>query len=92
MPSRDELNVLHKNREAIGGFKLADTPGSYHPVSYYWSATMTDFEHAAWALRFSDGQFLGLTKTLVPWALRRVRSAGAVIKKGPVGVIIKAFP
>jgi len=81
VPSRDELNFLRKNRKAIGGFKLTDTHGSYHPDSYYWSATMTEFEHAAWALRFSDGQFHGLTKTLVPWALRCVRSAGPVIKK-----------
>ena len=84
VPTKDELNVLRKNRKAIGGFKLTDTPGSYdpdNPDSYYWSATITEFEHAAWAQRFSDGQFHGLTKTLVPWALRCVRSAGVAIKK-----------
>ncbi len=81
VPSRAELNVLRKNRKVIGGLKLTDTPGSYHPDSYYWTAEPTDAEHAAWAQRFSDGQFHGLTKTLQPYGLRCVRSEESVIKK-----------
>ena len=44
LPSKDELNKLYINRDAIGGFS----------ISYYWSSTEGDFLHA-WVQQFNDG-------------------------------------
>ena len=49
MPTKAELNVLFRNRAAIGGF---DTTGS-NPAGWYWSSSR--FYNGAWAQRFSDG-------------------------------------
>jgi hypothetical protein len=48
-PTKAELNVLFRNRAAIGGF---DTTGS-DPAGWYWSSSRYYF--FAWAQRFSDG-------------------------------------
>jgi hypothetical protein len=50
LPSKAELNVLFKNRAAIGGF---DTSGSF-PAGYYWSSSKISGSNA-WYQRFSDG-------------------------------------
>src|ERR1035437_5271915 len=49
-PTKAELNVLFKNRAAIGGF---NETGSY-PAGWYWS-TSPDISANAWDQRFSDG-------------------------------------
>jgi hypothetical protein len=50
LPTRAELNVLFKNRAAIGGF---DTTGSY-PAGWYWPSSRI-YLSATQAQRFSDG-------------------------------------
>jgi hypothetical protein len=50
VPSKPELNVLYKNRRAIGGF---NETGS-NPAGWYWSSSQ-DYDSHAWAQRFSDG-------------------------------------
>ena len=49
-PTKAELNVLFKNRAAIGGFN--ETGSS--PAGWYWSSSQYDF-YDAWDQRFSDG-------------------------------------
>lgn len=44
LPSKDELNKIYTNSEAIGGFA----------VNHYWSSTESDNYHA-WAQYFGDG-------------------------------------
>jgi hypothetical protein len=52
VPTKAELNVLFRNRAAIGGF---DTTGSY-PAGWYWSSSHYDLsDDGAWTQRFSDG-------------------------------------
>jgi hypothetical protein len=50
VPAKDELNVLFKNRAAIGGF---DVTGSI-PAGWYWSWS-EDGTFTAWAQRFRYG-------------------------------------
>ena len=50
VPTKDELNVLFQNRDAIGGFNIS---GSY-PAVWYWSSSPFDYD-SAWDQRFSDG-------------------------------------
>ena len=58
-PTKGELNVLFKNRAAIGGF---DESGSY-PAGWYWSSSQYG-NLDAWAQRFSAGtQSLNLKST-----------------------------
>jgi hypothetical protein len=45
LPSKDELNKLYLNKEAIGGF--AD--------DYYWSSTVTD-DNLVWIQNFKTGE------------------------------------
>jgi hypothetical protein len=49
-PTKAELNVLFRNRAAIGGF---DISGSY-PSGWYWSSSQLNL-FSAWEHRFSDG-------------------------------------
>jgi hypothetical protein len=50
VPSRDELNVLFQNRDAIGGFEESGSdPGGWH-----WSSSQFN-EYIAWGQRLSDG-------------------------------------
>ena len=51
VPTKDELNVLFRNRAAIGGF---DGTGS-DPAGWYWSSTPGEYDLGAWGQRFSDG-------------------------------------
>ena len=66
LPSRAELNVLFKNRTAIGGFKVSDDP----PV-WYWSSAKAE-NWCARAQRFSDG-FEDSIGRLLPSAVRCIR-------------------
>lgn len=50
VPTKGELNVLFKNRDAISGF---NETGSY-PAGWYWSSSQ-DINVGAWGQRFSDG-------------------------------------
>jgi len=50
LPSRDELNLLYQNRNAIGGFMSA----SVTPSSGYWSSS-EDSRTTAWSQRFDTG-------------------------------------
>jgi hypothetical protein len=45
LPTKDELNTLYKNKDAIGGFEMH---------SYYWSSTEFDGTKA-WPQAFFDG-------------------------------------
>ena len=50
VPTKAELNVLFKNRAAVGGF---NETGS-EPAGWYWSSSQYDY-YDAWDQRFSDG-------------------------------------
>jgi len=53
-PSKEELNTLYKNKDAIGGFT----------GDIYWSATeLENNGNGAWVQRFSDGKQGGAAKT-----------------------------
>jgi hypothetical protein len=47
LPAKNELNILHDNRVAIGGF----FPGSLFPDSFYWSSSENTNANS-WALDF----------------------------------------
>ena len=50
VPTKDELDLLYRNRDALGGF---DSSGSF-PASWYWSSSQRrDYE--GWSQRFTDG-------------------------------------
>src|ERR1039457_3929600 len=49
-PTKAELNVLFKNRAAIGGFNES----SSYPAGWYWSSSQGGYLYA-WVQRFSDG-------------------------------------
>jgi hypothetical protein len=51
VPSRAELNVLFRNRAAIGDFNASGST----PAGWYWSSARYVNDHFAWAQRFSDG-------------------------------------
>ena len=51
VPSEDELDVLFKNRDAIGGF---DQTG-VRPQGWYWSSSQKKPGNHARGQRFSDG-------------------------------------
>src|SRR5260370_42302873 len=55
VPTKGELNVLFRNRAAIGGF---DESGS-NPAGWYWSSTQDD-DLSVWAQRFRGGEQGGL--------------------------------
>ena len=50
VPTKGELNVLFKNRAAIGGFDISGSD----PAGWYWSSSQT-ISYGAWVQRFSDG-------------------------------------
>jgi hypothetical protein len=69
VPSKTELNVLFKNRVAIGEF---DVSGRF-PMSWYWSSLENPVAgKVAWAQRFSDG-FQSWAGNGAEWSLRCVR-------------------
>lgn len=45
LPTKDELNILYKNKDSIGGFEN----------DYYWSSTPDGSSDAAWLQNFVDG-------------------------------------
>tara|TARA_R110001592_G_scaffold360296_2_gene668437 strand:+ start:4768 stop:5094 length:327 start_codon:yes stop_codon:yes gene_type:complete len=50
LPTKDELNMIYKNREEVGGFANSD----------YWSST-EDVGNIAWIQAFNDGfQYLSI--------------------------------
>jgi hypothetical protein len=51
LPSLAELDVLYKNRTAVGGFDESGFP----PKTFHWSATPYD-QWAAWGQEFRDGK------------------------------------
>ncbi len=65
-PTKGELNVLFRNRTAIGGF---DESGS-DPAGWYWSSS-PDLS-LAWGQRFNDGHQGNGTRNLAS-SLRCVR-------------------
>ena len=67
LPTRNELNVLFRNRAAIGKF---DTSGAEH-TGWYWSSTRAS-RWAAWEQRFDDGDQIAYDK-LDPSSVRLVR-------------------
>jgi hypothetical protein len=88
--TKAELNVLSKNRVAIGGFNLT---GSY-PGGWYWSASQK-LRWGAWAQRFSDGlasrkishrEWFSSMKTRV---LRSHPATGAQAEKSPLQIGIR---
>jgi hypothetical protein len=50
VPTRDELNLLFRNRQAIGGFGISGS----QPAGWYWSSSQVN-NFVAWDQRFSDG-------------------------------------
>jgi len=64
LPSKDELNKLYLNKDAIGGFTS----------NYYWSSTEFS-SNSAWVQIFSNGgQYDGSKNTPFPYPVRAVRS------------------
>ena len=71
LPSKDELDKLYQNREAIGGFHTGtlDRP-------WYWSSSQdADYEDGAWRQHFDDGNQVGGEDG--KWDLYRVRAVRA---------------
>jgi hypothetical protein len=68
VPTKAELNVLFKNRAAIGGF---NETGSY-PAGWYWSSSQDGYG-LAWGQRFSDGSQLNHSQEFGDSSLRCVR-------------------
>jgi len=66
-PTNEELNVLFRNRAAIGGF---NETGSILG-GWYWSSSQTN-DYRAWSQRFSDGDQNDASK-YADWSLRCVR-------------------
>ena len=66
-PTKAELNVLFKNRAAVGGFNES---GSY-PAGWYWSSSQ-NHDFIAWGQRFSDG-YQGYNSKINASSLRCVR-------------------
>jgi len=62
LPTKNELNVMYKNKDRIGGFALY----------VYWSSTEGDF-NGAWAQYFTDG-FQDFNDKNFPGYVRAVRS------------------
>lgn len=50
LPDKVELNILFRNRTAIGGFTVTDAA----PENWYWSSSH-EGKLTAWSQRFSDG-------------------------------------
>ena len=48
LPTKDELNLMYKNKDKIGGF------ANYHSNNYYWSSTEYDYNYA-WFFSFDLG-------------------------------------
>jgi hypothetical protein len=67
VPTRGELNVLFRNRAAIGGFEESGSD----PAGWYWSSSQY-LNYHAWAQRFRDGHQFYYVKANVS-ALRCVR-------------------
>ena len=51
VPTKTELNVLFKNRAAIGGFDIGDS----YPAGWYWSTSPDGEDWTMPSQRFSDG-------------------------------------
>jgi len=62
LPTKDELNVLYQNKDAIGGFAS----------SYYWSSTETG-TNGAWQQSFNSGN-QGSTNEIATYYVRAVRA------------------
>ena len=62
LPTKNELIILHKNREKIGGFT----------TNYYWSST--EFANGAWVQRISNGFQYGNGKITPSYSIRAVRT------------------
>jgi hypothetical protein len=52
LPTKDELKMMYKNSDKIGGF---------HIYIYYWSSTESDYGHP-WVMDFYDGNLYGSVK------------------------------
>ena len=50
LPTKDELNLIYKNRDKIPGLNLSGS----HPAGWYWSSTPS-YDDLAYDQRFSDG-------------------------------------
>ncbi len=79
LPSRDELDVLHTNKVAIGNF---DTDGA---DSWYWTSSERN-NFPAWGQRFSDGGQSESVNKDSPLRLRCVRKGAAPRCASPYGV------
>ena len=63
LPTKDELNVLYQNKDAIGGF------ANYN----YWSSTEVD-NYYAWLQGFGNGNQLYNFKNANNYVVRAVRA------------------
>ena len=63
LPTKDELNMLYKNKEEIGGFAN----------NYYWSSTESDF-NSAWGQGFFNGS-QNYSYKLITGFVRAVRAS-----------------
>ena len=66
LPSRDELDKLYLNRDAIGGFDTTADP-------WYWSSSEYDASNA-WSQLFDDGYQGNLSK-FPTYRVRAVRAS-----------------
>ena len=63
LPTKDELNMLYKNKEEIGGFA----------INFYWSSTELD-NYLAWRQDFNFGNQYGFNKNFT-YYVRAVRAS-----------------
>ena len=73
LPSRDELNKLYLNRDAIGGFTSAQ----------YWCSSETTYWHLAWSQHFKNGGYYTTGK----YYLLRVRAVRTFAAANPAKAI-----
>jgi hypothetical protein len=66
LPTKDELNVMYKNKDKIGGFAKDD----------YWSST-DDEDNGAWKQNFINGSQYGSTNYANPKYFSLVRAVRA---------------
>jgi len=64
LPTKDELNMLYKNKEEIGGFAN----------NYYWSSSEND-NYNAWLQNFSNGTQVTTNKLNYNYFVRSVRAS-----------------
>lgn len=77
IPALEELRLMYKNKDAIGGFTTKSSSGSVYPV-WYWSSTENrDYPSCVHGVRFSGGNESWNHKDNLRLSVRPVRLVAA---------------